>query len=60
MEQYFDAFLYFTNWGSRTVMLRLPLAALTRMDVEPYCIDDENFSARDTTRHLILSYESND
>jgi hypothetical protein len=24
VEQYFDAFLYFANWGSRRFMLRLP------------------------------------
>ena len=28
MEQYFDAFLYFANWGSRRFMLRLPIKLL--------------------------------
>jgi hypothetical protein len=24
MERYFDAFLYFANWGTRPLMIRLP------------------------------------
>jgi hypothetical protein len=28
MERYFDAFLYFANWGSRRFMLRLPTKLL--------------------------------
>jgi hypothetical protein len=37
MEQMFDAFLYFANWGARRFDLRLPnsLANLTR--IKPYC-----------------------
>ena len=39
MEQMFDAFLYFANWGTRRFILRLPnsLASLTR--IEPYCAE---------------------
>ena len=57
MEQYFDAFLYLANWGSRTIMLRLPLAGLSLVEVEPYCLKEEGFSAWNTKEHLILSYE---
>jgi hypothetical protein len=28
MEKYFDAFLYFANWGTRIVKLRLPTRLL--------------------------------
>ena len=28
MEQYFDAFLYLANWGTRLVMIRLPSSLL--------------------------------
>jgi hypothetical protein len=58
MEQYFDAHLYYANWGSNTLMLRLPLAGLTMKDVEPYLTEeDDGFSARGTKTHVILCYE---
>src|SRR4051812_41067299 len=40
MEKYFDAFLYFANWGTRQLMFRLPMAWLDPAVVEPYCTDD--------------------
>jgi hypothetical protein len=40
MEQYFDAHLYFANWGTRRLMLRLPLASFPLALAEPYCVDD--------------------
>jgi hypothetical protein len=53
------AALYYANWGSYTVMLRLPLAGLTLAEVEPYLTDqDEGFSAWDTKEHVILRYEA--
>jgi hypothetical protein len=58
MEQYFDAFLYLANWGTRKVMLRLPRSGLSLEEVEPFLLDDP-FSAWQTDEHLILSYEAN-
>src|SRR5438034_9193714 len=40
MWQYFDAFLYLANWGTRRVMLRLPTDLIDRAAAEPYCVDD--------------------
>ncbi len=40
MEKYYDAHLYFANWGSRRLMLRVPAAWLALADVQPYCIED--------------------
>ncbi len=37
MEKYFDAHLYFANWGTRHFMLRLPARLLPEEVVEPYC-----------------------
>ncbi len=59
MEQYFDAFLYLANWGSRWIMLRLPLAGLSLAEVKPYCREDD-FSAWQTAEHVILSYHFRD
>ena len=40
MEQYFDAHLYFANWGTRRLMLRVPRAALDTKTAEQYFYGD--------------------
>lgn len=55
MEQYFDAHLYFANWGSRDLMLRVPLAGLALAEVEPYHLDP-GLDAWATANHLILHW----
>ncbi len=57
MEQYFDAFLYFANWGSRRFMLRLPKKLLDPQTAASYCAD-QNFSCRQKDDHIVLSFES--
>ena len=37
MERYFDAFLYFANWGTRTLMLRLPAKLFDSRAARDYC-----------------------
>ena len=36
LARYFDAFLYWANWGSRELMFRLPKSLLDQQDIEPY------------------------
>jgi hypothetical protein len=57
MEQMFDAFLYFANWGTRRFILRLPnsLASLTR--IEPYCAEPV-VGARAHGTSLILEFHA--
>ena len=57
MERYFDAFLYFANWGTRHLMLRLPARFLAPNAVEPYC-DCRSLSCRVKGEHMILSFLS--
>ena len=40
MTQYFDAFLYTANWGTRRLMLRLPSRLLDPSTAERYCHTD--------------------
>src|SRR6266566_4323904 len=40
MERYFDAFLYFANWGTRQLMIRLPRDLLDLSVAERYCTGD--------------------
>ncbi|OIV38120.1 hypothetical protein BIV57_07295 [Mangrovactinospora gilvigrisea] len=59
MRRYYDAHLYFANWGTRRVMLRLPRAVLDPTQVELFCVDPY-FSAQATKDHVILDFLSED
>jgi hypothetical protein len=41
VERYYDAFLYTANWGTRQVMLRLPVTLLDLRTAERYCTTDD-------------------
>lgn len=59
MEQVYDAHLYFANWGSRRLMLRLPTTLLPARSAEPYCAEDA-LTCWTRKGHLLLdfSYEA--
>jgi len=54
MANYFDAFLYLANWGTRHLMFRVPRAALDPEYAEEYCYT-EAASLIETDDHLIIS-----
>jgi hypothetical protein len=54
MEGYFDAHLYFANWGTRRLMLRVPRAALDTKTAEQYFYGDTAASLTVTGEHLII------
>lgn len=55
MEQLYDAHLYFANWGSRRLMLRLPTALLPARNAEPYCAEDA-LTCWTRNGHLLLDF----
>src|SRR5436190_2105979 len=55
MEQYFDAFLYVANWGTRQFMLRFPRDLVDIGAARPYLIEGV-FTARTTKSHIILGF----
>lgn len=57
MERYFDAFLYFANWGTRVVSLRVPREYLDLRTARTYC-RTRSASARVSGRWLILDFVS--
>jgi hypothetical protein len=57
MEKYFDAFLYFANWGTHELMLRLPRRLLDPATAKRYC-RGEAASARVKGEHVILEFLS--
>jgi hypothetical protein len=56
MADWFDLFLYWANWGSRIVMLRLPRRALDPSGVQPYAVKDvlEAWSAGEFTNVAVF------
>jgi hypothetical protein len=54
MKQYYDAHLYFANWGTRRLMLRVPRAALDTKTAEQYVYADTAASLTETGEHLII------
>jgi hypothetical protein len=59
MEQYFDVFVYVTNWGTHELMLRLPRRLLSPANAAAYCTSEglQNWS---TAEQLILDFRSED
>jgi hypothetical protein len=59
IRDYYDAHLYFANWGTHRVMLRLPRTLLDPALAEQYCVDPQ-VSVSATDDHVILDMTSED
>jgi hypothetical protein len=59
VEKYFDAHVYFADWGTYRLMLRLPKESIGEETLSSYAIDDI-FSFWYTDDHLILEWVRND
>ncbi|MGW0546139.1 hypothetical protein [Streptomyces altiplanensis] len=58
VEQLYDAHLYFANWGSRRLLLRLPSALLAKKEVEPYVLE-ESLTVRTKGGYTLLDFSLN-
>jgi hypothetical protein len=59
MEEYFDAFVHVTNWGTHELMLRLPRRLLSRAVANTYCMAD-SIRAKSEGAHIIITLRSED
>jgi len=59
MRRYYDAHLYFANWGTHRVMFRLPRTLLDPGLAQQYCVDPQ-VSVSATRDHVILDLISED
>jgi hypothetical protein len=57
VDQYFDAFLYLANWGTRRLMFRLPRPLFDLTAAQPYCVP-ESLKARANAEHVVLDFHS--
>jgi hypothetical protein len=53
LARYFDAHLYFTNWGTHRFMLRLPAASVNERTLRPYFVGTAVTLVR-RGRHILL------
>lgn len=59
MEKYFDAFMYYANWGTHILKLRLPSTLLDLKTANEYCSGESVF-ARENAGRVVLSFISED
>jgi len=59
MDKYFDAFLYFANWGTNCVKLALPTRLLDKKMVDLYCVG-ESASSRERNGKITVTFTSED
>lgn len=58
VKHWYDAHLYFANWGTHRLMLRVPRSLVDVEAIEPYC-DGECLSLDLTPNHAILEFNAN-
>jgi hypothetical protein len=59
MERYFDAFLYYANWGTHRLMLRVPKNLINLELAQSYATDN-NLSVVPTQDHVIFDFDVNE
>jgi hypothetical protein len=59
MQRYYDTHLYFANWGTHRIMLRLPRTLLDPEIAGQYCVDGQ-VSVSVSHEHVILDLMSED
>jgi hypothetical protein len=58
MERYFDAHLYFANWGTHRLMLRVPKARVDLKALKPYFVGGHAARLTSTGEHVLLDLGS--
>ncbi|MHC5542372.1 hypothetical protein ACYOEI_29470, partial [Singulisphaera rosea] len=59
MHDYFDAFVYFANWGTRRVMFRIPKRLFDEEAASAYC-DKEHLRFEARRENVVLEFSSED
>lgn len=58
IERYFDAHLYFTNWGAHRLMLRVPKVRVDMKAMKPYFVGGHAARLINTGEHAVLDFTS--
>lgn len=57
VRKYYDLHLYYANWGTRRLVLKIPAVALSGVDLDQYVVG-EHMDARRSGKNLILDLGS--
>mgnify|MGYP000204832918 CR=1 FL=1 len=60
LARYFDAHLYYANWGTRTFMMRLPKSRVDRKAWKPYFVTGSDATMRVAGAFVVLDLSSSD
>ncbi|MGH3210836.1 MAG: hypothetical protein ACRDNO_24080 [Trebonia sp.] len=60
LEEYFDAYLYGSNWGTRELAFRLPRALLDADTARRYCDEEHRAWVTQTADHVIVRFRWDD
>ncbi|MGH3249916.1 MAG: hypothetical protein ACRDOI_27475 [Trebonia sp.] len=60
LEEYFDAYLYAANWGTRELAFRLPQALLHAETARRYCDEEHRAWVTETAEHVIVRFRWDD
>jgi hypothetical protein len=60
LEEYFDAYLYAANWGTRELGFRLPRALLDAETARRYCAKEYRAWVTETAEHVIVRFRWDD
>ena len=60
LEEYFDAYLYAANWGTRELAFRLPRALLDAQTARRYCDEEYRAWVTETAEHVIVRFRWDD
>jgi hypothetical protein len=60
LEEYFDAYLYAANWGTRELAFRLPQALLDAQTAQRYCAEEHRAWVTQTAEHVIVRFRWDD
>jgi hypothetical protein len=60
LEEYFDAYLYAANWGTRELAFRLPRALLDAQTARRYCDEEHRAWVTQTAQHVIVRFRWDD
>jgi hypothetical protein len=55
MDRFFDGHLYYANWGTTNLHLRVPVDMIAEEDLESYLVE-EFFTSRCTKTHRVLQF----
>ena len=60
LEEYFDAYLYAANWGTRELAFRLPRELLDAETARRYCDEEHRAWVTETAEHVIVRFRWDD